>query len=176
MSPRNLRNKRTRKATIDDPILPVGEEWEVDFIVARACGKQGKKYLTRWKGFDSKADTWEPAENLAGAPDLVTKFNEEQDAKQAADLAAAKKRHQEAVAQKKQNDEVLRALQNAVLDACLLVCLCRSGKDSWRRPSAQITKRRNRRSAASTSHLGGNISAEKAKTKILLVLPHGVFI
>jgi hypothetical protein len=103
---RNVRNKRTRRATVDDATLPAGQEWEVDFIVARASGKQGKKYLTRWKSFDSKADTWEPAENLAGAPDVVAKFNEEQDAKQAADLAAAKKKNEEAVAQQMQRDEV----------------------------------------------------------------------
>ena len=86
------RNKRTRQGTVDDPVLPAADVWEVGNFLARATGKHGKKYLTRWKGFDSKADIYEPESNLLGSKELLAQFNKEQDALVEADHKAAKEK------------------------------------------------------------------------------------
>ena len=61
------------------PTSTAEDVWEVEMFLARATGKNGKKYLTRWKGFDSKTDTYEPEANLLGSKDLLAQFNKEQD-------------------------------------------------------------------------------------------------
>ena len=102
------RNKRTRQGTVDDPVLPAADVWEVEKFLARATGKHGKKYLTRWKGYDSKADTYEPESNLLGSKELLAEFNKEQDALVEADHKAAKEKHEQAVAAKRLREEVTR--------------------------------------------------------------------
>ena len=77
-------------------------------FLARATGTNGKKYLVRWKGFDSKADTYEPESNLLGSKDLLDKFNKEQDDLLKADHQAAKEKHEQAVAAKRLREEVTR--------------------------------------------------------------------
>ena len=52
------RSRRTRQGIVDDLVLPAEDVWEVEMFLARATGKNGKKHLARWEGFDSKADTY----------------------------------------------------------------------------------------------------------------------
>ncbi|XP_053695319.1 cylicin-1 [Sabethes cyaneus] len=56
-----------------------GKEYEVEKIIDVHFKRDGKReYLVRWKGFSSKDDTWEPADNLNCAH-LIEKFNEKLD-------------------------------------------------------------------------------------------------
>ena len=93
---------------MDDPVLSAEDVWEVEMFLARATGTNGKKFLVRWKGFDSKADTYEPESNLLGSKDLLDKFNKEQDDLLKADHQAAKEKHEQAVAAKRLREEVTR--------------------------------------------------------------------
>lgn len=55
------------------------KEYEVEKIIDVHFKRDGKReYLVRWKGFTSKDDTWEPADNL-NCPHLIEKFNEKLD-------------------------------------------------------------------------------------------------
>ena len=51
------------------------EEWEVDSILDSRFSRRQLQYLVHWKGFDSSEDTWEPAGNVANAPDHVKDFH-----------------------------------------------------------------------------------------------------
>ncbi|XP_055541409.1 heterochromatin protein 1-like [Wyeomyia smithii] len=54
-------------------------EYEVEKIIDVHFKRDGKReYLVRWKGFSSKDDTWEPADNL-NCSNLIDKFNEKLD-------------------------------------------------------------------------------------------------
>ena len=51
------------------------EEYEVDHIRDSKMFGRTLKYLVRWTGYGEGEDTWEPAKNLAHAPEKVTEFH-----------------------------------------------------------------------------------------------------
>lgn len=64
-------------------IMPDGEEaWEVERIVAQRTRVYGRarriEYLVKWLGYPDHENTWEPAHNLAHAPDKVREFKQQQ--------------------------------------------------------------------------------------------------
>ena len=65
------KNKRTPKGKIDDARKSADADWEVEKIVAVATGKDGNRYLVRWKGYAEKHGTYEPKKDLAGAKKLL---------------------------------------------------------------------------------------------------------
>ena len=59
-----------------DPVTVNGKEkYEVDHIRDSKMFSPTPKYLICWKGYGEGEDTWEPAKNLAHAPDRVTEFH-----------------------------------------------------------------------------------------------------
>jgi hypothetical protein len=59
-----------------DPVTVEGEEeYEVDHIRDSKLFGRTLKYLVRWTGYGEGEDTWEPAKNLAHAPDKVKDFH-----------------------------------------------------------------------------------------------------
>ncbi|KAJ9529072.1 hypothetical protein QJQ45_007118 [Haematococcus lacustris] len=52
-------------------------QYEVERIVNHRHVRAGKakEYLVKWKGYDDSDNTWEPASNLANAPDCVNLYN-----------------------------------------------------------------------------------------------------
>ncbi len=50
-------------------------EWEVDFIVDSRLKRKKLKYLVHWRGYSEEDRTWEPTENLKGAPDAIRDFH-----------------------------------------------------------------------------------------------------
>jgi hypothetical protein len=59
-----------------EPITVEGEEeYEVDHIRDSKLFGRTLKYLVRWKGYGEGEDTWEPAKNLAHAPEKVMEFH-----------------------------------------------------------------------------------------------------
>ncbi len=59
-----------------DPITVEGEEeYEVDHIRDSKLFGRTLKYLVRWTGYGEGEDTWEPAKNLAHAPEKVVEFH-----------------------------------------------------------------------------------------------------
>ena len=71
----------TLPGRVDPPPPPVvvdgEEEWEVAEILSSRRHRKKLQYLVRWTGFDQTDDqeSWEPAENLQHAPDLVREFH-----------------------------------------------------------------------------------------------------
>lgn len=57
------------------------EEFVVENIVEKRSGKNGKvEYLVKWKGYDSKDNTWEEKDSL-DCKDLITKFEKKNGSK-----------------------------------------------------------------------------------------------
>ena len=97
------KNKRTPKGKIGDARKSADADWEVEKIVAVATGKDGNRYLVRWKGYGEKHDTYEPEKNLAGAKKLLEDFRKERAEEACANAEVTKAKHDAAL--EKQRDE-----------------------------------------------------------------------
>ena len=59
-----------------EPVTVDGEEeYEVDYIRDSKLFGHTLKYLVRWTDYGEGEDTWEPAKNLAHAPDKIKEFH-----------------------------------------------------------------------------------------------------
>ena len=69
---------RPEPEALDDNGAP---EWLVDRLLDHRTGKRGSRqtdqYLVEWKGYPISEATWEPIENLTGAIELVSEFNQQ---------------------------------------------------------------------------------------------------
>jgi hypothetical protein len=63
--------------TIIDDSGESHEEWEAEEIIAERYNKRRKRkeWLVKWKGFGAEQNTWEPAENLTHATELLNEFH-----------------------------------------------------------------------------------------------------
>jgi transposase InsO family protein len=70
--------RRNEPDTIPPPPVIVDgvEEFEVDEILDSRIEHGQLRYLVRWAGCDESDNSWEDADNVAGAPDLVREFHE----------------------------------------------------------------------------------------------------
>jgi hypothetical protein len=59
-------------------IIDGEEEFEAEAIVKKRTRRGKTQYLVKWKGFHDEDNTWEPAEHLTNAPDLITDFDRKQ--------------------------------------------------------------------------------------------------
>jgi hypothetical protein len=55
--------------------LATGEEYEVEKILDSRKTRRKLHYLVLWKGYPISEATWEPAENLLNAPEVVHEFH-----------------------------------------------------------------------------------------------------
>lgn len=77
--PTPKKTTKSAKADDDDDDEEDETEYEVEKIIDVHFKRDGKReYLVRWKGFSSKDDTWEPADNV-NCPHLIEKLNEKLD-------------------------------------------------------------------------------------------------
>ena len=58
-------------------IVEETEEWEVDHILDSRRRYRKLHYLVQWAGYNHIRTSWEPAENLENARDLVDEFHRE---------------------------------------------------------------------------------------------------
>ena len=66
-----------QKGPVAQPEMVDGhEEWAVEKILSSRRLRRKLQYLVRWKNTTPEEDTWEPAENLKGAPDAVREYHE----------------------------------------------------------------------------------------------------
>ena len=69
---------RPEPEALDDNGAP---EWVVDRLLdhrkVRRGARQTDQYLVEWKGYPTSEATWEPIENLTGAIELVSEFNQQ---------------------------------------------------------------------------------------------------
>ena len=56
-------------------IVEQEEEWEVERILDSRRRKRKLQYLVQWAGYNHIQTSWEPAENLENAPDIVEEFH-----------------------------------------------------------------------------------------------------
>ena len=67
-----------QKKEVPQPVVIEGkEEWEVEKILNKRIVRGKEKFLVRWKGFTSEADTWEGRENLENAKEALRDFERE---------------------------------------------------------------------------------------------------
>ena len=97
-------NKRTPQSAFD----PAKDKdiYEPEAVVGtrKAKNKEGQQidqYLVKWKDFDSRQNTWEPLEHLAGCEDMIVAYTEKQKQQRTeleADLEQRRAERQEAMA------------------------------------------------------------------------------
>ena len=72
---------RPEPEAVDDNGAP---EWLVDRLLDHRKVKRGARfidqYLVEWKGYPVSEATWEPIENLTGAMELVSEYNQQHNA------------------------------------------------------------------------------------------------
>ena len=71
LEPYSLRKGSVVPAPIE---IDGGEEWEVERILDTRMTAQGRRFLVRWVGFSEADDTWEPAEHLLHAGEMLGDF------------------------------------------------------------------------------------------------------
>jgi hypothetical protein len=62
-------------------IVDDSDEWEVEKILDSKRRYRRLHYLVQWAGYNYIRTSWEPAENLKNAPELVAKFHKEHPSK-----------------------------------------------------------------------------------------------
>jgi hypothetical protein len=69
------RNQILRPApTLVEDIEEYVVEGIIDHRYKRRAGRQVLEYLVKWEGYDQLENTWEPEENLANAPTILSKY------------------------------------------------------------------------------------------------------
>lgn len=69
MEKKTLVDKENKKKSYD----ATNHEYEVESILKHKDTKNGRKYLIRWKGYDSDDDTWESEANL-NCPQILSRY------------------------------------------------------------------------------------------------------
>lgn len=68
-------SQSSRARSTPEPVqTESGQEWEVERVLDVRGTRRGREFLVHWLGFPDSDDTWEPAENLTNAGDLVQSF------------------------------------------------------------------------------------------------------
>ena len=113
--------KRTPQSAFDSA---AGKDvYEPEKVIAQRTAKGGvTQYQIKWVGWESKHNTWEPLENLAGCEDMIADFKEREKQRHAElDAEAEAKRIQ------KQEAFAKQAAENAVAAAADRVAALASG-------------------------------------------------
>lgn len=105
------------------PMLVEGElEYEVQAVLQHADSKRGKRlkrfYLVRWKGCGLEHDSWEPAENLRNAPELLKDYLDNHKVHARTAKSRAPKSHAKPVAVPARR----RSARSMRMAACLCPC------------------------------------------------------
>ena len=72
--PQGGKTKRTPTSAFD---AAAGKDtYEPEKIIAHRLAKGVSQWLVKWVGWESKNNTWEPLEHLAGCEDMIADFKE----------------------------------------------------------------------------------------------------
>ena len=112
-------HKRTPQSAFD-PVA--GKDiYEPERIVAERMAKGGvTQYQVKWKDYDTKSNTWEPLQHLAGCEDMIADFKEREKQRLAELDAAATEKHaaaKEAAAKKAAADAATAAAARVAAQA-----------------------------------------------------------
>ena len=76
------------------------DEYPPERVVAQRLSKGVTQYLVKWLGYESKDNTWEPIEHLAGCEDMIADFKEREKTRIAQlEVAAEEKRKEKEAAE-----------------------------------------------------------------------------
>ena len=94
--------KRTPTSAFD-PAAKDDDVYQCERIVAQRLAKGVTQYQVKWAGYESKDNTWEPIENLAGCEAFIAEFMEREKTRvaQLEAAAVAKRKEKEELAAKK---------------------------------------------------------------------------
>lgn len=160
----HAKNKRTPTGKIDDAKKASGDDWEVQSILAFSTGKDGPRYLVRWKVFNEKRDTYEPEKNLSGSKELLAAFKKQRERDIEAAKGEAKAKHEAAVERKKQRP------RGEPVQCCLyLTCISRIVFQWSILPLLPTRRCRKGKSEGRMRAHGGTSGCERATTRRTLV-------
>ena len=75
------------------------DEYPPERVIAQRLSKGVTQYLVKWLGYESKGNTWEPIEHLAGCEDMIADFKEREKTRTAQlEVAAEEKRKEKEAA------------------------------------------------------------------------------
>ena len=108
--PQGEKTKRTPTSAFDP--AAGGDIYEPEKVVAQRLAKGITQFHIKWKGYDTKDNTWEPIENLAGCEDMIAEFKEREKTRIAQVEAAAQAKYE-----KKQEEAAAEAAKAAEMAA-----------------------------------------------------------
>jgi hypothetical protein len=109
--PQGTGGKKRTPTSAFDPAAG-NDVYEPETIVGQRLAKGGiTQYNVKWAGYESKHNTWEPIENLAGCEDMIAEFKEREKTRiaQVEQVAEAKRKEKEAASAKAAADAAAAA-------------------------------------------------------------------
>ena len=103
------KHKRTPQSAFDPAAQGEEKTYEPEAIVGERLAKNRTEWCVKWVGYDSKQNTWEPIEHLAGCEDMIAEFKAKQKARNDELDAQALQRLRE-------REEAARLAKDALLD------------------------------------------------------------
>ena len=119
--PQGTGGKKRTPTSVYDPAA--GKDvYEPEKVVGQRLAKGVTQYSVKWVGWESKHNTWEPIEHLAGCKDMIAEFNEREKTRIAQLEAAAEAKRKE-----KQDAAAKAAADAAVAAAAARVAAAQDG-------------------------------------------------
>ena len=116
--------KRTPTSAFD-PAAKDDDVYQCERIVGKRLAKGITVYCVKWAGYDTKDNTWEPLENLAGCESFISDFNQREQTRIAQAEAVAEQKHREKQeAAEKRAAEQAEAAAAALREEVYLVLTC----------------------------------------------------
>ncbi len=80
---RNIFSQAAKAGNLNKVEIEPNQEWEVEDIIGEKTNRKTntKTYLVKWKGWTNRYNTWEPADNLKNARNILNDWNRKQKAR-----------------------------------------------------------------------------------------------
>ena len=78
-----------------DPAAKDDDFYQCERIVGKRLAKGVTQYCVKWAGYETKDNTWEPLENLAGCEAFIADFQQREQTRVAQAEAVAQQKHRD---------------------------------------------------------------------------------